>query len=141
MTKIPPAQRYQKGDRHYERAQQAWIILTGAVMSWQRMDPQQRPDLPLMTYGELAELMLDSGGVANQAVGRILGVVGSYCVRNDLPAINSIVVNRLTGEPGKGVVLRPDRTLEKEQQETSQLDWHSYRPPTRATLRKVWETM
>ena len=134
MAKIPSLRRFSRGDRVYVQAQRVWLILT----CWVMRNKRGVGDLTF-TYGDLAEAM----GMDRRAgitLNRALGIVGDLCVLNDLPALNTIVVNEATGVPGDHVVTRPGRSYRQEQRAVFQEDWHTIRPPSTGTLRKVWES-
>jgi hypothetical protein len=136
MNDIPSLRRFRKGDRVYVQAQQIWIVLTCLVM---RSDRNPRRPF-VVTYGDLAEAM-GMNRRAGITLGRQLGIVGHLCVMNDLAALNSIVVNDATNEPGDHVVTRPGKTYKQEQAEVMKENWHGIRVPTTGTLRKVWEAI
>ncbi len=136
MDDIPALKKFQTGDRVYVQAQQIWLVLTCLVMRSKR-NPK-RPSL--VSYGDLAEAMGKSRR-AGITLGRQLGIIGQLCVLNDLPALNCIVVNDTTGEPGDHVVTRPRRSYKQEQSEIMKVNWHSIRAPSTGTLRKVWESV
>lgn len=137
MNTIPEIRRFSQGDRIYVQAQQIWIILVSFVST-----PLRRPNHPkTITYGEVAELMGYPDRRAGHMLSRQLGIVGNYCLMNDLPALNSIVVNQLTGDPGGDVVLGQGNSVAQEQNAVLRLNWLSVGVPTPGTLRKVWEQM
>lgn len=76
---------------------------------------------------------------AGRTLARPLGLIGELCVANELPALNAIVVNDQTGQPGHGVVVTADRTARQEQMEVFRFDWYSVRVPTSNMFRDVWE--
>lgn len=133
MSKL---RRYAAGDRIYVQAQRIWLILTGFVSS-----PVRKPSDPnTITYGQLAVAMnLDSR--AGVTLGRQLGIVGRFCLDNELPALNAIVVNAETGYPGDYVVLSPGKSTKREQKAVFEQNWYSIGVPTTAQLRKVWESL
>lgn len=128
----PPLRRFARGDAVHVRAQQIWLILVAHVMLSKR-----NPRAPYtMTYGDLAEAM----GMDRRAgitLARTLGLVGTCCVENDLPALNCIVVNESTDAPGDHVLTRPGKTWKQEQADIMRFDWFSVRVPTTGTLRKI----
>ncbi len=136
MSAIPALRRFKKGDRVYVRAQQVWLVLTSKVMSSDR--DWRRPTV--LTYGDLA-LAMGLDPRAGLTLARPLGIVGWLCVDNDLPTLNSIVVNELTNAPGDHVVTRDHKSYKEEQAEVMKINWHTIRVPTTGTLRKVWESM
>ena len=76
---------------------------------------------------------------AGQTLAIPLGIVGEYCRVNDLPTLNSIVVNQETGVPGDHVLVRDGKTYKDEQREVMNTDWFAYRVPTTGAFRKVRE--
>ena len=54
-----------------------------------------------MTYGELAERMGYADRRAGHMLSRQLGIIGEFCRLNDLPALNSVVVNQRLAFPVK----------------------------------------
>jgi len=112
------------------------MILTAFVMARQLFDRSLEKTIE---YGHLAELMGYRDARAGHMLSRQLGIVGRFCIENDLPPINVIVVAKLTGKPGPEVLYRDDRTLKDEQRAVLQEDWFALRPPTTGTLRAVME--
>jgi hypothetical protein len=135
MIAIPPLKRFKKGDRLYVQAQQIWLILVAFVMHSKR-----NPEKPAKTtYGELAKKMGYSDRRAGHMLNRQLWIVGKLCEVNNLPPLNTIVVNKDTGAPGQEVFLRKGRTLDQEQADVMREDWFKIRVPTTGTFRKIWE--
>lgn len=135
-----PAKHFVKGDPLYVQAQQTWIILTGFVMmpKYPVHDSNIRRKMhELIAYSELAELMGRPG--AQNMLSRQLGIVGHYCVMNELPPLNIIVVNKVSELPGDGAVLREGRTIKDEMSAVEKFNWFSVRPPTVGALRKVYD--
>lgn len=132
---IPAIRRYGPGDRLPVQAQRIWMILCGFVSG----RPLGRGDDRTMTYGELAVRMGYPDTRAGHMLGRQLGIVGHYCLLNGLPALNALVVNATTKEPGGDVVLTPGNSFRDELRSIYRQDWFAVGPPTTGTLRKVWE--
>ena len=128
----PSIRKFALGDRVYVRAQQVWLILVAHVMStsghWRRR---------LLTYGELA-VRMGHDPRAGIGLGRELGVIGRYCIDNDLPALNCIVVGQETGAPGPGVLSRHG-DWRQDASDAVRENWFEYRVPTTGTFRQVWE--
>lgn len=103
------------------------------------MHADRGPKPVTMTYGDLALAMGHADARAGHTLGRQLGIVGRFCVENDLPPLNVIVVNKETEAPGSEVVLRDGRTVREEQLAVLKEDWFSIRVPTTGTFRQVWE--
>jgi hypothetical protein len=132
----PEIKYFGTGDRLYVQAQQVWLILVAFVMHADRT--AARP--PTITYGDLALKMGHSDRRAGHTLGRQLGIVGNFCVRNDLPALNAIVVGQDTGLPGAEVIVRRGFSPNQEQQAVMKIDWFELRVPTTGTFRRVWES-
>ena len=135
---IPPIRRFARGDRLPVQAQRIWLILAGHVSG---SEQRRRNDERTLTYGELALRMGYDDTRAGYTFARQLGMIGHYCLMNDLPALNAIVVNARTNEPGEDVVLTPGRTPRQEIAAVHRHDWFSVGVPTPGTFRKVWEAM
>ena len=127
---VPRIKSFGAGGRRFVQAQQVWLVLVAHVMHL----PKET-----ITYGELAEKMKMSR-LAGRTLNIPLGIVGEYCRVNNLPTLNSIVVNQETGVPGDHVVVRNGRTYKDEQDEVAETDWFNYRVPTTGTFRRVWES-
>jgi hypothetical protein len=126
----PAIRRFQSGDRTYVRAQRVWITLACHIENGGGT----------LTYGDLAARM-NMDRRAGIGLYRELGIVGTYCIQNDLPAIGCVVVAQETGVPGPGVISRPGRTWEDDQRDALRTRWFEYRVPTSGTFRQVWEEM
>jgi hypothetical protein len=137
MIEIPPLRHYKKGDRLYVQAQQIWLILAAFVSGPTR----KANDDKTMRYGQLAERMGYADRRAGHMLSRQLGIIGEFCRLNDLPALNSVVVNQATGLPGEDVVVREGRTVKQEQRDVMRQDWLQLGVPTTGTFRKVWESL
>lgn len=135
---IPAIRRYGPGDRLPVQAQRIWLILAGQVSGRYTLPPQSARTV---TYGELALRMGYADTRAGHMLSRQLGIVGHYCLMNDLPALNAMVVNATTNEPGGDVVLTPGRSFRDELRAIYRQDWYEVGVPSTGTLRKVWEAM
>lgn len=131
-AKSPKAKRYGPGDRLPVQAQQMWLILVGFVGF--------KAERKTYTYGELAQQMGRSPQ-AGHMLGRQLGIIGHYCLENDLPPLNSIVVDKDSGKPGRSVLTTPGRTPAQDQAAVHKFDWFSVRVPSAGSLRLIWESM
>ena len=137
---VPPAKFFGRGDALYVQAQQIWLILVGLIMARRHVsfDRRLQMRLPeLIYYSELCELMGKPG--AQRTLDRQLGITGRYCVLNDLPPINAVVVNKTTEMPGHDVVVRPGRMVEEEMAAAGSYNWYSVRVPTIGAFRKVYD--
>lgn len=134
---IPIAKKFARGDRVYVGALQAWQILTAFVMFGRQGSSL---GAKTMSYGDLARAMGYEDARAGHTLSRQLGIVARFCIANDLPPLNAIVVVEATGAPGEEVLLREGQTSwRKEQKAVAAHDWFAIRPPTTGTLRKIWE--
>lgn len=103
------------------RAYQVYMILIGCA--------HRRETI---TYGRLAELMGYNG--VGHDMGPCLGCILYWCRRNNLPALNSIVVKRagapdFPGMPGVGVDI-PVAQIPLVHAQVWETDWYSIVPPT-----------
>lgn len=139
--------RFERGDRLHIQAQQIWLILVGFVMNSKKrifeMNGKRSPSegYDYITYGELAILMGHSDKRAGHTLGRQLGMIGKLCILNNLPALNSIVVNQNTEMPGDEVILTEGRSIIEEQNAVLSENWLEIRVPTTGTFRRTWELM
>lgn len=132
---LPTVKRFGESERVHVRAQQIWLILVAWVMEHRGERFHQAEPI---TYGDLAEKMgMDRR--AGRTLARALGLIGELCVANGLPALNAIVVNDQTGQPGHAVVVTADRTARQEQLEVFRFPWYTVRVPTSNMFRDVWE--
>jgi hypothetical protein len=90
-----------------------------------------------ITYGELA-MAMDKSPKAAITLSRQLWIIGEYCKRVGLPALNAIVVNQETGLPGEHVVLSAGKSPKEEIKSVLKFDWSRIAPPTAGRLLKVW---
>jgi hypothetical protein len=139
MDTIPAIKRFERGDRLYVQAQQIWLILVALVMSEQSGAPARPGRARTITYGDLAIRMGRADGRAGHTLSRQLGIIGRLCIQNKLPALNAIVVNQVTGEPGGDVVLNHNKKPAQERADVMKVDWFQLRVPTTGTFRQVWE--
>ncbi|MCJ8191189.1 hypothetical protein [Sphingomicrobium aestuariivivum] len=126
---------YGDGDRIWAQAQQIWQILVGLVTTNQI---EGTPEKSKITYGRLAGVM-GKPTQAGRTLTRQLWMIGEYCRYNDLPTLNTIVVNKETGLPGHDVVLNSGNSIATELSNVADYNWASVRQPTISTFRDVWE--
>ena len=136
----PRATRFEPGDPQYVQAQRIWLILTAHVMMewhWRGESRHSRRQRDvLIPYGDLAARMgMDRR--AGRTLAGALGIIGQYCRLNNLPTLNSIVVNQETWVPGDHVVVRTGKSYQDEQREIMEEDWFALRVPTTGAFRKV----
>ena len=94
------------------RAMQIWQVLIAAA--------HERKTL---TYGELANII----GVGKTiATSKMLGPIMKYCKARRLPPLTCLVVQKISGLPGKGLVTVQD--LPRQREEVYRTKWYQ-RPP------------
>ncbi len=71
----------------YERAARAWPLLIKSAQKRQ-----------IITYGQLAAQM----DLHPRVCRFFLGIIQDYCKENNIPPLQSLVVNQRTGVPGDG---------------------------------------
>ncbi len=118
---------FKRGDSIHIRAHQVWLILVAYAMFGKTL-----------TYGELATKMGYDTGAARTTI-KPLAIIAKYCLDNDIPQLNAIVVTQATGLPGDEVILKGNETSSVAQQRVFRHDWFSLRVPSPGTFRKVWE--
>lgn len=108
--------RFNPSSKQQERAVQAWQILVSAAMHRQTL-----------TYEGLSVLMYQrkAAGVLD----KILGHIAYYCIKNDLPALTSIVVGKKRGTPGEDIPLNP-ANVDVEREKVYSTDWYDIYPPS-----------
>lgn len=130
MLEVPAAKFYKRGDPLHVRAQQIWMILISHVESQKEYSKN-----PITTtYGRLAEKM-GMSSKAGVTLGRQLGLIAYFCIENNLPMLNSIVVNE-RGTPGDECPEAPGG-FRDEQKRVLDYSWFEVRVPTTGTFRKV----
>jgi hypothetical protein len=104
------------------RAVQIWQILISKAHNRQ-----------IMTYEELQSLLHYGGaGVFDQKLGHIM----YFCSQHELPLLTALVVNKNTGKPGGGFVLKGD--LDATRELVFKYDWHGLYPPSEKEFDDAW---
>lgn len=107
-----------------ERATQIWQVLVGAAHHRQ-----------LLTYQILAGLIgIGPEGKGAGVLAQTLGLIMRYCEANGLPPLTVLVVNKETGQPGKG--LRTVQELHTDRERVFTRKWLRMRPPQASDLAK-----
>lgn len=96
-----------------DKATLIWPVLTFAARNQQ-----------ILSYARLSSLT----GIAQQGLGKPLGLIHFYCEKRKYPILNSIVVRRRTGKPGQGY---PGNQVDIlfEQARVSVYDWSDKHTP------------
>lgn len=107
------------------RAQQVWLILTGAAEHRQTI-----------TYLDLA-LRMGFNENSRHITPQFLDPVAQYCHRAGLPPLTVLVVSERTGHPGPGIdpFIPRGSTYEAERERVYQEDWYSMMVPSRNDFR------
>ena len=100
----------------HESAAQIWPILVGAAKNEQ----------PL-SYGDVARRI---GEEDPRIIGQLLEPIQSYCLLNKLPALTVLVVNKNTGEPGRGFIAVPRDAIPNEKQKVFNHNWMAEKTPS-----------
>jgi hypothetical protein len=137
MALFKRPRKFAQGDRVHVQAQQIWQILVGLLIA-KRLEG--RTDQVTITYGDLA-IAMGRSSLAGRSIIKPLWIIGEYCKDVGLPTLNSIVINKLRGEPGDHVVLSEGRTIPQEMAAVNQFNWSEISPPSRGTLLVVWNTI
>lgn len=101
----------------FERAAQIWSVLVAAAHNRQ-----------VLTYEILANMI--GMGLPGKGAGTLsqpLRVIMDYCAANDLPPLTVLVVNKTSGQPGKG--LKTTKDLHADRERVFNHKWHESRPP------------
>lgn len=124
--------KFESGSRTYERAQQAWPILTSIMC--------HKLDLcgfgpGIITYGKLGNLM----GIKDQTAGRQsvrpVRHIYRFCAANGLPLLNAMVVNSKSEVPGWEEMFRTEEELREEQEKVIEEQWLNYSVPSAGTFK------
>lgn len=107
---------------HETRAYQVYLILIGLAANNQTIN-----------YRLLRERM--SIGVW-PTLSNALGRVFNWCIREGLPTLTSLVVEKETGKPSNGVTTVKSDDFPAKQQRVYAFDWFSILPPTLGELRE-----
>jgi hypothetical protein len=107
-----------------ERATQIWAVLVAAAHNRQ-----------VLTYELLADIIgMGPPGKGAGTLAHPLGVIMRYCEANHLPPLTVLVVNKITGQPGKG--LKTIKELHTDREHVFRRKWYETLPPQTAELQK-----
>lgn len=117
-----------------EKASWAFQIIAPWAV-WKMQDDKVLDLEPgLITYGRLAEEM-DLDPRAGRSLRHALAQIDHFCQLNNIPALNSLVVNRETKKAGSGIPSSDKRTV----REALDHNWLFYRFPSPSAFRKASE--
>jgi alkylated DNA nucleotide flippase Atl1 len=103
----------------HERALQIYQVLIGAARNRQ-----------VLTYEIVGKLI----GVPRQGLARHLGHIMHYCEKNKLPPLTALVVGKISGKPGEGLITVND--LSKDMERIFNHEWYAMMPLTVDDLKK-----
>jgi hypothetical protein len=86
-----------------------------------------------LTYRELANIMGYNKGA--QFLRHFLGPIMTWCTKNELPALTSIVIRKTRGTPGTGLTTIKSEKFAAEQQRVYGFNWYAVFPPSLEELR------
>jgi hypothetical protein len=98
-----------------DRAAQMWSLLVLAARNQQ-----------ILSYALVQKLT----GIPKQGVGRFLDPIQSYCKRNKLPPLTSLIVNEVTGMPSHGFTEATEKEMLGAQARVFVYDWFSQNAPS-----------
>ena len=105
-----------------ERAAQIWQVLVGAAHMRQ-----------VLTYEILADRIgMGPEGKGAGTLAQPLGIVMEFCKARQLPPLTVLVVNKTTGQPGKGLTTIQELHSDRERVFTHR--WLEMKPPQVAEL-------
>lgn len=126
---------YSKGQSIYDRAAHIWQVLVPWVM-WEMKDGNL--DAGLISYSSLAKRMGYEPG-AGRTLARSLGAIAILCEECQLPALNTVVVRKDTGQAGSGVITSLSDDVIEEVKKVLGHDWRSYKAPSPRQFRTATE--
>ena len=106
-----------------EQAHAIWAVLT------KRATETASATVAKITYGDLALAI----GCAQQGAARTikpaLGLIGTYCVKHNLPALNTLAVDKASMEAADWAVMAEGATPRTERERVVAFDWPAVAPP------------
>jgi hypothetical protein len=106
-----------------EQAQAIWTVLT------RRATEIGSTTAAKITYGDLAVAIGYPHKGAARAIKPALGLIGLYCVKHNMPALNALAVNQASMEAGDSVVLTDGETPRSERTSIVAFNWASVPAP------------
>jgi hypothetical protein len=100
-----------------EQAQAIWTVLT------RRAIETGSTTVAKITYGDLAVAIGYPHKGAARAIKPALGLIGLYCVKHNMPALNALAVNQASMEAGDSVVLTDGETPRSERASIVAFNW------------------
>ena len=138
-----------KSTQKFVRSTQAWVIISSFVTlskssAFKVKVKGTEFKKGIITYGQLNALMKRDPFPWNIRVGAELGMIGEFCLQSSIPLLNTVVVNKDSGEPSVEhdhlLFSGGRKSFKAEQKAVLDFDWFSIRSPTPRQFRKAYET-
>lgn len=100
-----------------EQAHAIWAVLT------KRASGTASATAAKITYGELALAIGTAQQGAARTIKPALGLIGNYCVKHGLPALNTLAVDKASMEAGDWAVIPEGATPRTEREKVIAYDW------------------
>ncbi len=106
-----------------EQARAIWPVLA------KRATDTESTTVAKITFGDLAVAIGYPHKGAARAIKPALGLIGLYCVKHNLPALNALAVNQASMETGDSVVLHEGTSAREERANIVAFNWASIDVP------------
>jgi hypothetical protein len=111
-----------------EQARAIWPVLA------KRASDTGSTTVAKITYGDLAVAIGYPHKGAARAIKPALGLIGMYCVKHNLPALNALAVNQASMEVGDSSVASDGTTPREERANIVAFDWSAVEVPPAAAF-------
>jgi len=111
-----------------EQAKAIWVVLA------KRATDTGSTTVAKITFGDLAVAIGYPHKGAARAIKPALSLIGQYCVKHNLPALNALAVNQASMEVGDEVVVNDGTTPREERANIVAFDWAAVEVPGAAAL-------
>ncbi|MEJ0046366.1 MAG: hypothetical protein WDN04_09770 [Rhodospirillales bacterium] len=111
-----------------EQAQAMWVVLA------KRATDTGSTTVAKITYGDLAVAIGYPHKGAARAIKPALSLIGQYCVKHNMPALNALAVNQASMEVGDAVVVNDGTTPREERANIVAFDWNAVEVPSAVAL-------
>ena len=109
------------------QAHAIWVVLAARAAGTSTTEAK-------ITYGDLAVAIGYPHKGAARTIKAGLTLLGEYCIRHDLPALNALAVNQASMEAGDAVVLNDGATPRSERARILAFDWAALPVPEAAAF-------
>jgi len=111
-----------------DQAQAIWAVLA------KRATDTGSTTVAKITYGDLAVAIGYPHKGAARAIKPALSLIGQYCVKHNMPALNALAVNQASMEVGDAVVVNDGTTPREERANIVAFDWAAVAVPATAAF-------